>query len=123
MKLGDVAKILDACVICGKDMLDFEVDSAFGADLMSDMLAFVKPTTLVLTGMMNPHVIRTAEMLDVHCIVCVRGKQPTQEMLDEAEKIGVALLSTEKTLYTCCGLLYAAGLRGCERKEVHDGSV
>ena len=123
MKLKKVVELLEAKTLNSCFNEETEVISACGCDLMSDVLAFVKPTTLVLTGMMNPHVIRTAEMLDVHCIVCVRGKQPTQEMLDEAEKIGVALLSTEKTLYTCCGLLYAAGLRGCERKEVHDGSV
>lgn len=117
MKISKVAELLDAQVLCGAQLLDSELDSAFGADLMSDVLAFVQEHTLILTGMVNLHVIRTAEMLDVHCVLFVRGKQVPSEILERAEELEIAVLSTEKTLYTACGILYEAGLPGCSRGE------
>ena len=116
MKLSDVVRILDAQVVCGEERLDMEVNAAFGADLMSDVLAFVDEHTLLLTGMINSHVMHTAEMLDVHCIVFVRGKQAPTEIIQQANELEITLLSTDKTLFTSCGLLYAAGLRSCARK-------
>ena len=87
MNAAEVARILDAKIICGEDRLnDVEFDSAFGSDMMSDVLAYVKPTTLLLTGMVNPHVIRTAEMLDIKGIVVVRGKSVPEELVEEAEE-------------------------------------
>ncbi len=116
MKASEVKKILGAKVLCGEAMLDaIEVDTAFGADMMSDVLAFVKPTTLILTGMVNLHVIRTAEMLDSRCVVFVRGKNITEDILQAARELDLILLTTDKTLFTACGLLYEAGLRGCTR--------
>ena len=118
MKISEVAEILDAQVLCGNRYLDAELDSAFGADLMSDVLAFVQEHTLILTVMVNLHVIRTAEMLDVHCILFVRGKQVPEEILERAEELDMVILSTEKTLYTACGMLYMAGLPGCGRGDL-----
>lgn len=117
MKISQVAEILNAQILCGDQYLDTELDSAFGADLMSDVLAFVQEHTLILTGMVNLHVIRTAEMLDVHCVLFVRGKQVPEEILERAEELEMVILSTEKTLYTACGMLYEAGLPGCKRGE------
>lgn len=117
MKASEVVKILNAEVVCGSAFLDeVEVDWAFGADMMSDVLAFVCERTLFLTGMLNPHAIRTAEIMDIRCIVFVRGKKVTEEIRELAEERSMVLLSTDKTLFTCCGLLYEAGLRGCPRK-------
>ncbi len=115
MLISDVIRILDANILCGADRTSLEIDSAFGSDMMSDVLAYVTPTTLVLTGMINPHVIRTAEMLDVRCIVFVRGKQVSEDIIKEADGQGMVLLSTNKTLYTSSGLLYQAGLPACTR--------
>ena len=116
MRIAEVADILDANVLCCEDKLDKEVRSAFGADLMSDALAFIDEDTLLLTGLVNQHVIRTAEMLEVRCIVFVRGKPVPKDILDLAVQQGVVLLGTDKTLYICCGMLYAAGLPGCIRR-------
>lgn len=116
MNIREVARILNAKVLCGQPFLDNEVLSACGSDLLSDVLAFVKEKTVLLTGLTNPHVIRTAEMLDVSCIVFVRGKSPAQELLDMAQKRGIAILNTPETLFTACGRLYAAGLRGSTRE-------
>ena len=117
MKVTDVIRILDAKVVTGRFTPEDEVSSAFGADLMSDVLAFVRGDTLILTGMVNAHVIRTAEMLDVRFIVFVRGKQPSEEMIAMAEEEDMVLMSTEHTLFTSSGLLYTNGLRSCFEVE------
>ena len=113
MKIADNVELLDAQVFCGNDMMDREVHSACGCDLMSDVLAYVKDQAVLMTGLVNPQVIRTAEMMDIICIVLVRGKTPTAAMIDLAEARQLALLSTEMMMFSACGLLYEKGL--------HDG--
>lgn len=110
MKIREIAEILDASVQYGGDKLDTEVKSACAADLMSDVLAFSKSSTALLTGLMNPQVIRTAEMMDIVCIIFVRNKKPTAEMIELAKALGIVVLSTEYTMYYAGGRLYAAGL-------------
>ncbi len=112
MKLSQIQNILDAEVLSETPWEDIEVHSAFGCDLMSDVLAFVKDQSLLLTGLINPQVIRTAEMLDISVIVFVRGKKPTPEMVDLATKLNMVILCTDKSLYTSSGLLFSAGLAG-----------
>ncbi|MCL1819104.1 MAG: DRTGG domain-containing protein [Oscillospiraceae bacterium] len=110
MKLSDVKTILDAKIFCHDDLLDEEVNSACGSDLMSDVLAFVKNQSILLTGLNNQQVVRTAEMMDMSCIVFVRGKAPEASVINLAEARGLALMATELTMYQACGKLYAAGL-------------
>jgi hypothetical protein len=110
MKIQEIQRILDAALVTKGNFDDLEVHSACGADLMSDVLAFVKDQALLLTGLVNPQVVRTAEMMDVKAIVFVRGKTPTDEVRALAEERGVALLTTRHPLYIACGLLYSAGL-------------
>ena len=110
MKLSEVKEILSAEVVAGEEFLDREVKSAFGSDLMSDVLAFVKDQSLLLTGLMTGQVIRTAEMLDIKAIVFVRGKKPTEDMVELAKEYSMVLLTTDFTLYPSCGKLYMAGL-------------
>ncbi len=112
MKIRTVKELLDARLIVGEAFLDQEVVSACGSDLMSDVLAFVKEQTVLLTGLNNPQVIRTAEMLDVSAIVFVRGKQPTPDIIEMAVEQDIVLLSTDDTLFEACGKLYQGGLRG-----------
>lgn len=111
MDIKQVMDILDAKVICGKD-LDRHVQTACGSDMMSDVLAFVKDQAVLLTGLVNPQVVRTADMLDMICIVFVRGKVPTQDIIDLANERDIILLSTDYRLFTACGRLYNAGLGG-----------
>ena len=110
MTLSEVMKVLDAQMICGEDMLDHEVETACASDMMSDVLAFSKENTLLLTGLTNPQVLRTADMMDIRCVVFVRGKQPNKEMIDMAREYDVAVLTTKKTLYMAAGALYKSGL-------------
>jgi hypothetical protein len=101
---------LDAKVLCCEENLGKHVYSACGCDLMSDVLAYVKDQAVLLTGLINSQVVRTAMMMDMVCIVFVRSKDPTEEMLQLARDNGIVILSTDKRLYEACGLLYANGL-------------
>ena len=112
MKVSRIAEILGATVVSGEELLDTEIRSACGSDMMSDVLAYCKDQGALLTGLVNPQVVRTAEMTDIHCIVFVRGKQPDAGILALAEERGIAVLSSAHTMFTACGLLYAHGLRG-----------
>ncbi len=113
MKLQEMQEILNAKLIYAPEGWETtEVKSACGCDLMSDVLAFVKDQALLLTGLVNAQVIRTAEMMDIKVIVFVRGKVPTEDVVDLAKKMDMAIFSTEKPLYTACGKLYTNGLSG-----------
>ncbi len=112
MKICTICELLDAEVLAGKDLLEHHVYSACGSDMMSDVLAYVKDQAVLMTGLVNAQVIRTAEMMDMVCIVFVRSKQPTEEMLRLAEESGIVVLSTKKRMYEACGILYSNGLVG-----------
>ena len=112
MTVHDIVALLGARVLCCEDLLDEEVRSACGSDLMSDVLAFVKERSVLLTGLTNQHAIRTAEILDVLCVIFVRGKEPTDDILAMAKERDIVILVTEYTLFTACGILYEQGLRG-----------
>ncbi len=110
MKISEIASLLKADVLCCENSLDHEVESACGSDMMSDVLAYVKHQAVLLTGLVNPQVIRTAVMMDMRCIVFVRNKQPSEEMIDLARESDIVILTTEKRMFEACGLLYAGGL-------------
>lgn len=112
MKIRRIKELLDAKVLCGEENLDNEVYSACGSDMMSDVLAFVKDQAVLLTGLVNPQVIRTAEMMDMKCIVFVRSKMPTADMIELAKESGIVLLASKLRMYEACGKLYAGGLTG-----------
>lgn len=116
MKISAICELLGAKVLYGEDMLEREVHSACGCDMMSDVLAFVKDQAVLLTGLCNQQVIRTAQMMDMHCVVFVRGKQPTTEILELAEEAEIAVLATDMRMYPACGILYNAGLRSSGEK-------
>ena len=114
MKVRDIIKILDAKVLLEGD-LDAEVVTACGSDMMSDVLAFVKDQSVLLSGLMNPQVVRTAEMMDMRCIIFVRGKEVDPSVVQLADQKGITVLQTRYRMFTACGLLYSNGLRGgCE---------
>lgn len=112
MKISTLKELLDADILCGEEFLEKDVHSACGSDMMSDVLAFVKDQAVLMTGLVNLQVIRTAEMMDMVCIVFVRSKRPTPEMIEAAKESGIALLATKKRMYDACGTLYINGLTG-----------
>jgi predicted transcriptional regulator len=112
MTVRKISEILEAKVALGEDQLDIEVSAACGADLMSDVMAFVKEKVVLLTGLVNPQAIRTADLMDIRVVVFVRGKSPTSDIVDMARENGMVLLSTKYSMFLACGRLYEAGLQG-----------
>ena len=112
MTINTVKDLLEAEILCGSEILEEEVHSACGSDMMSDVLAYVKDQAVMLTGLVNAQVIRTAEMMHMKCIVFVRSKRPSADMIDLAEEHGIAVMTTAKRMYDACGILYSNGLRG-----------
>ena len=116
MKISEIVANQEADVITCADALKREVFTVCGSDLMSDVLAFVKEQAVLLTGLVNPQVIRTAEMMDMTCIVFVRGKKPDLNMIELANEMEIVLLGTDYEMFTACGRLYTNGLRGISGK-------
>ena len=112
MQLRDIVKILDAEIITENDdsALDIDVHTACGSDMMSDVLAYVKDQGLLLTGLVNPQVVRTSEMVDIVAIAFVRGKRPDSMTVELAESKNIILIGTDEKMYQACGKLYKAGL-------------
>jgi len=120
MTLEEIKGILGAEVLVGSECMDIEVRDAFAADLLSDVLAFAREGTLLLTGITNPQVIRTAEMLELIGIVFVRGKKPDEDAIKLAQIKKVPLLSTRYILFETCGRLFKNGLTGCIKRVEDD---
>jgi predicted transcriptional regulator len=118
MTISDIISLLDATVLSKTIDLDHPITSAFGSDMMSEVLAYIKKDAILLTGLTNPQVIRTAEMLDIVCLIFVRGKIPNEEILKQADELGIYVLRTELSMFDACGILYHSGLRGGRR--THD---
>lgn len=113
MKIEEIKEILGAETIVEVENVQREIEMACGADLMSDVLAFIKEDALLLTGLTNLQVIRTAEVAGIKTICFVRGKRPPEETRDLAAKVGIQLLLTRLPMYESCGRLHKKGLVGC----------
>ena len=110
MKINEIKELLGARVVTGEDMLENNVYSACCSDMMSDVLAYVKDQGVLITGLVNPQVIRTANMMDMVCVVFVRSKVPTDEMIDLAKECGIVVMCSDKRAFEASGILYHAGL-------------
>jgi predicted transcriptional regulator len=113
MLLGEIKAILDADVLTGEQYMDSELRDAFAADSLNDILDFAKEGTLLLTGITNIQVVRTAEMLELVGIVFVRGKRPDEDVIELAQLKKIPLLSTRYIMFETCGRLFKNGLKGC----------
>ncbi len=111
---------MDADLIVGKGQLDIEVSTAFGADLMSDVMAFAKAGSLLLTGLTNAQVIKTAAAKHIAAIIIVRGKEPSTEAIDMAKELQIPILTTRYILFETAGILYSKGIVGCLKKVDSD---
>ena len=118
MTVAEAVSILEGQFFCGEDKAGMEVASACGSDLMSDVMAFVKDRVLLLTGLVNPQVIRTAELLDIHAIIFVRGKSPSRDMIEMAEESDIILSGTKLPMFLSCGKLYEAGMKTGGVREI-----
>jgi len=114
MKVSEIVKILDAEILSTvKNESQVNITMACGADLMSDVLAFIKTNTLLFTGLITPQVVYTAENAGVNVICFVRGKRPSDEIIDLAKEKGIVLLAAKNGMFECCGKLYKNGIIGC----------
>jgi predicted transcriptional regulator len=114
MKLNEIITIIDGSICNENVALDWEIKGGCGADLMSDVLASVQPDAVLLTGLCNLHVIRTAQMADVRAVIFVRGKQPSPETIELANQENIPLISSPYGMFELCGRLYQAGLSSLE---------
>jgi predicted transcriptional regulator len=114
MKLSEIIKHANGEVLNPSVFSDYDIVGGCGADLMSDVLAAVKPGAVLLTGLCNPQVVRTAHVADVRAIVFLRGKQPTPEIVELATQENIPLISSKMGMFELCGRLYKAGLHSLE---------
>ena len=112
MKISTMKELLGANVVCCEENIGKHVYSACGSDMMSDVLAYVKDQAVLVTGLNNPQVIRTADMMDMVCVVYVRGKRPDALSLELAVDSNICVMTTKTPMFACCGILYENGLRG-----------
>ena len=110
MTLAEIITILDGEVVFGKNQLNTIVNAGAAADLMSDVLYNIKPGMILLTGLVNPQVVRTAEIAEIKAICFVRGKIPDAETIRLAKERNIPLLATKLPMYEACGKLYSQGL-------------
>jgi hypothetical protein len=122
MKIRDVIDILSGRIIVDNHDLDEEVPRGGAADLMSDVLAFGTEGMVLMTGLTNPQVVRTAEMAGINVIVIVRDKTPPPETLELARESGITIINTGYTMYEACGRLFKAGLPGLGQVKMQDNS-
>jgi len=115
MKISEIAQALNGEILTRNHDSELEIKSACSADLMSDVMAFSKENSMLLTGLINPQVVRTAEMMDMKVIVFVRGKKPTESMIELAEEKGIAVIATDYPLFEASGRLYMKGIQGSGR--------
>lgn len=120
MKLSDLIKLINGRILTADPAEDREIAGAMGADLMSDVLANIKPEAVLLTGLCNPQVVRTAQIADIHAIVFVRGKNPAKETINIANEENIPLITTTYGLFDACGILYNAGLPSFETENLED---
>jgi predicted transcriptional regulator len=116
MTLNEIKDLLEAEVLYGEEQLDKEVKTAFVADLMSDVLAFATAGSLLITGLTNPQVLRTADVIDIAAIIMGRGKRPSPESIQLAEMLNIPILTTKYILFEIAGRLYLKGIKGCIEK-------
>lgn len=117
MKLSDIKQILSGNVLTTDCDLNTEVYSAFSSDMMSNVLAYANNKSILLTGLNNPQVLRTAEMMGMACVILIGRREPDAQTIALAEELGICLMTTKFSMFTTCGKLYTAGLRGGEPVE------
>ncbi|MDO4741278.1 MAG: DRTGG domain-containing protein [Eubacteriales bacterium] len=117
MTVREIADLLQAECLCCPGECERVIHSAFASDMMSDVLAYVQEDTLLLTGLVNSQSVRTCEMLDVPCVVFVRGKDPLPDAIVKAKEIDLPVLKSPYSMFEACGLLYQAGIRGVNLTE------
>ncbi len=111
MKISEIAKLIDGKIECNADLAENEVYSAFSSDMMSDVLAFSRDQGILVTGLVNPQIVRTAMMVDIGCIIVVRGKTLDDGVVNLATQNGIVVITTKRNMFETSGILYGAGIK------------
>ncbi len=111
MKISEIAKLINGKIECNEASVENEVFSAFSSDMMSDVLAFVRDQGILVTGLVNPQTVRTAMMVDIGCIILVRGKRPDDGLISLASQNGIVVITTDLNMFETSGILYSAGIK------------
>lgn len=118
MKLHEAITLLESDVYCTKeDLLNADILTARASDLMSEVLAQDAVPDILITGLCNAQVIRTASVFGIKAVVFVRGRTPGQKVIDLAMDENVVILTTDHSLFVSCGRLFASGVRGTARRQ------
>ena len=122
MRLVDLAEAIEGEILVGREQTDLIVARAFAADLLSDVLALTDgdERTALITGMTSPQVMRLAEILNIIAVVFVRGKLPPPTLIEHAERVQIPILTTRKTMFETCGLMFANGVQACNSEPPSD---
>jgi len=119
MKIKEIKDILNAKIYTGEKWYEKEIEGVFASDLMSDVLTteFFEDKSILVSGLNNPQVIRTAEMLDIDAVILIRGKIPTEETIAMAKDNDMVLMSTNNNMYNVCGILHSKGIKGLSNEK------
>ncbi|MGB9793915.1 MAG: hypothetical protein ACP5HC_03180 [Caldisericum sp.] len=119
MRVEEIIKIVDAEILQSVGNWEANIKYGFAADLLSDTLFVIsreEEAILLITGVTNPSVVKTAKILDIPVVLIVRGKPVEQATIDLAKKEQIILLRTKNIMFVTCGLLYKEGLQGAPWK-------
>jgi len=111
MKIKEIADLLGATMVCGRNNSDREVEFGFASDLMSDVLTLEAESLVLITGLANNQSVRTAEMSDIPCIIFVRNKKVTQEMIELAAENNITLIEYPFSMFRAVSVLSDAGIK------------
>jgi len=114
MNLCEIVRLLEGQILTPEVTLDKEVPCAVASDLISDILMCTQEPALLVTGLTNTQLIRLSDVIDLVAIIFVRGKKPSDELIEMARERDLPLITTNFTLYNSSGILYNAGLRSCK---------
>ncbi len=111
MKISDIQKLTEARIVAGQAFSERNVKKAFSSDLMSDVLTLDEEDILLVTGLANVQLLRTAEMADIHIVLLARNKQASPEMIQLAEENKIVLLETPFSIFRASGVLFSNGIK------------
>ena len=111
MKIERIVQLLDANILCGHHRISEEISHAFSSDLMSDVLTLDAENILLVTGLANVQIIRTAEVADIHYLVIVRNKKISKDIIELAEGLNMVVIESPYSMFKASGILYSHGLK------------
>ena len=101
-ELRRIQEALQAEAFAGSEQLTRTVDDIYASDLMSDVLAYGKAGSCLLTGLNTVQAVISSYMAEFKAIVFLRGKIPGEDIRKFASDKGIILFSTKADMYDAC---------------------